>query len=171
MGSNSGEQFRETNLGGNSGKQSGKNLGSNSGSLCTSERISGEANFGFVTKTGHKRREAIWEAICLPGTRLCCATEPPFVTMTAVESVAHQFTDGDAILAKAGIVDNPDGEVRYMLCMFLQESCFTMDDNRRVGYTLDVRFVKLTEFSLSIPRKTMADMIDIQYPKCIFGID
>ncbi len=32
-------------------------------SLCTSERVSGEANFEKIRKTTHKRREAIWEAI------------------------------------------------------------------------------------------------------------
>ena len=55
LGSNSRKQFWEAIL--------GSNLGSNSGSLCTSERVSGEANFGLTLKTRHKRREAIWEAI------------------------------------------------------------------------------------------------------------
>ena len=54
LGSNSGKQFWAAIL--------GSNLGSNSGSLCTSERVSGEANFGLTLKTIHKRREAIWEA-------------------------------------------------------------------------------------------------------------
>ncbi len=55
LGSNSGKQFWAAIL--------GSNLGSNSGSLCTSERVSGEANFGLTLKTIHKQREAIWEAI------------------------------------------------------------------------------------------------------------
>ncbi len=55
LGSNSGKQFWAAIL--------GSNLGNNSGSLCTSERVSGEANFGLTLKTRHKRREAIWEAI------------------------------------------------------------------------------------------------------------